>query len=210
MQFSLQKVRFLCTVGCLMAGCSQGVPGLSGDGVEVRDGVAVGVLSGREVKLGTVNGQEVKLYNMYGGATLPLSELQSVIGSVSGEFKTGKDVQRAVRTALFEHSLPGIWKLEKAWTNEKPDPVREDDPSYFVFREDGSFRIIKKGRKPDGTWTLSEEGQLVLNMKDGPRMTTEKFFVADQLQMTLKEGSNTLRAEYVRTGLKEEPKAADE
>lgn len=211
MQFAQQQTILVSLFSLLLIGCSSEQGG-SANHVDVRDGVAILIFGqgGTEYKLGKVSGDQVALFATYGGVTITMTELEKTVSKIGPEDTSNQ--QSALQSAFFKYRLPGIWKLEIATVNGKDQPVQDNDPSYLVIRADKTFRIIKKGRKPEGTWALNSEGQLVMNLADGQSITQEiKRQQGEKLELTTKdEDGDLLTALYGRTSLIEEPKAVDE
>lgn len=199
----------------VQAGCSGGV--LGGNRVDVRDGVAVAVMSGsgKEYKLGKIEGDTVTLFNTYGGGTMSLAEVRSAVSGVSGNEKDFKAERRSLANALsggnVERSdVSGIWIVQSATVDGKPQAVRPDDPNYLVIRGDQTYRIIKKGRKPTGTWVQNSDGDILLRSEEPPGTADLKRQPDGTLQLSGQEGRKSVVLTYARTELKDEPKAADE
>jgi len=102
--------------------------------------------------------------------------------------------------------LAGIWEVQAVSVNGEPQGG--NDGSYLVLRDDGTFRIIKRGQKPTGKWRV-EEGSLVLEGDDGVSMRGEVELADDELTFTVVEGGETIELAYKRTDLEEEPPASD-
>ncbi|NBC10159.1 MAG: hypothetical protein GVY24_00295 [Planctomycetes bacterium] len=102
--------------------------------------------------------------------------------------------------------LAGIWAMQAVNINGEAQGGNKG--SYLVLRDDGTFRIIKRGQKPTGKWRL-EEGELVLSGDEGEIMRGEVELADDELTLTVVEGGDTVELIYKRTELEEEPPAPD-
>jgi len=144
--------------------------------IYVRDGVAICVFvkSGGEYRVGTVESDQVTLYATYGGVTLALKHLEEAITTIAdGDAEGPRQEQRALANALISQQLLGIWKVEGISLDGTAQPVRDEEPSYLIIRADKTFRIVKKGRKPSGTWELNSDGRLVMNATNDESKTAE-------------------------------------
>jgi len=103
-------------------------------------------------------------------------------------------------------TLAGIWAMQSVSVNGEPQGG--NDGSYLVLRDDGTFRIIKRGQKPTGKWRV-EEGSLVLEGDDGYTMRGDVELADDELTFTVVEGGDTVELTYERTELEEAPPAPD-
>jgi hypothetical protein len=114
---------------------------VSGDTLEIRDGVAICRLTGSstEWKLGEVKNGHVKLYLRFGGRTVSLDEVRKTIEEVDRNgVDNAKSGRRNLMKAFFKQMLPGIWKVESGSVNGKPQTIQATDPMYLVLRDDGS------------------------------------------------------------------------
>lgn len=221
--------RFVALALCsFLTGCGDSEPGpepdsgspaaeLSGDSVAavaVRDGVALCVFegSGREYKVGKVVGDQVTLFATFGGVTISLKDLEKAVAGIEGEGADDwRKEQRALGNALLAQQLPGIWIVENVMMDGKAEAVHADDPNYLVIRADKTFRLIKKGRKPEGTWKLDAEGQLAMDSTNDESKTAKiKRQSGDKLELTIDDKGIVVLLRYGRSGLTEEPKAIDE
>lgn len=182
--------------------------------IYVHDGIAfcAFVKSGGQYKVGTVDGDQVTLYATYGGVTLALKRLEEAVATIAeGDAEGPRQEPRALANALFSQQLLGIWIVESISFDGMAQSVRDDDPSYLILRADKTFRIVKKGRKPSGTWELDSEGRLVMNATNDESQTAEiRRQPGDKLEMLMEDDGSMVKVQYGRTDLTEEPKAVDE
>jgi hypothetical protein len=185
--------------------------------VAVRDGVAICVFgpSGREYKVGKVNNDQVGLFATYGGVPIAIEDLKQAVSTIStteakAKSKLPNDEQRLLLNALLTPQLVGIWILEKASVDGKPEPVTPDDPSYLVVRADKTFQIIKKGQKPVGKWEFDSKGQFVMKTSKKTMSSQVRRQPGDRLELEFIEDGSKVLAQYSRTNLTKEPKAVDQ
>ena len=205
----------LAVLGLAFTGCSGGG---SAARLEVRDGVAVCLFkeSGREVKVGPVTDGQVALYNSWGGGTLALDDLEAAVAGIADFEGEGSNVdwhdeRRSLYHAILSPRLTGIWQLESASEGDSVQQKGDRDPTWLIVRDDGTFRIVKTGRKPQGTWLLNESSQFVMNAdNDDSKMAGVSLQPGDILELTVNEDGSDVTLRYVLTDLTEEPKAADE
>lgn len=200
----------------LFSGCSGGQSGGSVARIEIRDGNAVCVFreSNGEYPVGKVDNGQVTLFATYGSVVVTMSDLEETVSRIDiGDGKKGdwRTEQRALANALFSQQLPGIWLVENASIDGKVESVRDEDPNYLVIRADKTYRIVKKGKKREGTWTLDSKGGFVMNATAGESRTAEmKRQPGDKLELTVDDDGRVVMLRYARTGLTVEPKAVDE
>jgi len=182
--------------------------GTSNARVTIQDSVAICVFtkSGKEYKLGTANGDQVTLFATYGSLTVAMKDLEDIISGIVGDIDGWRQEQRAIGNALFSQQLPGIWIVESVLVDGKAQAARADDPNYLILRDDKTFRIVKRGLKPEGTWGLNAEGQLLLNAtNDDPKTAKMKRLSRDKLELTIVDGRVSVELNYGRSGLTTEP-----
>jgi hypothetical protein len=196
-------------VSLALAGCSSD---RSASNIQVSDGAVIYKYekSGRDYKIGSIDGDQVSLYDMYGGFPMALKDVETAVAAIPGEgLDDVKSERRALIDALASQGLHGIWIVENAEIDGQSEPVRKDDPSYIILRADKTFRIVKKGQKTSGIWSLESLDQLIL--KADETVTAQVARPAgDKLELTILEGGQVFKLRYARTNLTEEPQAADE
>jgi|GEM_PF-2066539 hypothetical protein len=218
MQTPKRRMTTAALLCMFLFGCSDSQTGGTATRIEVRDGVALCIYepSKKEYKLGTVNNDQVTLYATYGGVTVSLNDLEETVSSIAenraeGDNTIKRDEQLELFNALMSQQLPGIWRVEHVEVDGKQQAVREDDPIFLVIRSDKTFRIIKKGRKPAGLWTLLPGSKLALNATNEPAKTAKmRRQPGDKLELIMTDDGSQVLLRYVRTDLTVEPKAVDE
>jgi hypothetical protein len=106
--------------------------------------------------------------------------------------------------------LHGYWAVQTVTVNGKDESGGEEG-SFLIIRANGTYRVAKRGRKPEGSWEVNAENKLVLNMGDKPLMTATWSVKGDHLTLSFDERDNLKPViKYVRKKLDKEPKAPDE
>ena len=112
-----------------------------------------------------------------------------------------------VTTGIFAQSntnaLIGYWEVQNITVGGVED--KGEAGAYWIFRKDGSFKIIKRGRKPDGKWATELENKLSLEIHGQPKL--EGTWEIDKETLTFKadQGGNILIFTFIKRYLKEEP-----
>ncbi len=104
--------------------------------------------------------------------------------------------------------LHGYWAVQKITIDGKEDGGNQGD--YLVLRADGTYRNIKRGRKPEGPWEVNAENKLVMKVKDLVILKADWKIEGDKLTLTGESEGAKLVIEYKKTALEKDPKAADE
>lgn len=95
-----------------------------------------------------------------------------------------------------------IWEVKRIEVNNKEDSGEAG--AYWILREDGTFSIVKKSKKSDGTWSWKDD---VLKMKitNGPTLEGETKLENDSLIVTSQRGDEEIVLSFVDSKLTREP-----
>lgn len=102
-----------------------------------------------------------------------------------------------------EHALTGIWEVQKITVDKKEDGGEAG--AYWIFRADGTFKIVKRGRKPEGKWTLTPGNRLTLTIEGKAILDGARTVKKETLVIQAKQGEDILEFTFVKRDLKEEP-----
>ena len=99
-----------------------------------------------------------------------------------------------------ESKLIGFWEVQKIVVNGHEDSGEAG--TYWIFKKN-VFKIVKRGRKPEGTWLITPKNKLTLKIKDNVILEGTFKIEKEKLTITTKEAVFTL----VRRVFKTEPTA---
>jgi hypothetical protein len=212
------SLRFATVIFSIVAGwaCWTGTSMAAEHTVTERNGVVVGRLepTGDEYNLGKIVGDQVEMFDMFGGGKRPLSEVRAKFTGIETKNQTDYRALRGLVIGAFKRSSKweGIWKLESAKIGAKVQKERPDSVNYLHLRGDQKFQIIKKGKKPTGSWQLTPDGQLQLTFDDrvDAQLSGFKLLSDDSFQVTATQEGQSALLTYRRTNLTQPPKAPDE
>ena len=109
----------------------------------------------------------------------------------------------AAEEQLSTHVLTGYWEVQGMTVNGKED--RGEAGAYWIFRQNGTFKIVKRGRKPEGKWTSTSNSRLTLEV-GGRNMLDGKFRTDNgNLFIEAKQGSAILVFRFRKRVLAVEP-----
>ena len=99
-------------------------------------------------------------------------------------------------------SLVRIWEVTELAVNGERDGGEEG--GYWILREDGSFSIIKRGRKTDGNWEIDAEKSILHFSIDG-QVVMEGTYVLDArlLVVSIADGEDKVRFSLKDSGLED-------
>ncbi len=100
-------------------------------------------------------------------------------------------------------SLHGYWEVQKVLVDGNEDGGEVG--AYWIFRDDGTFKIVKRGRKPEGSWSVSED-RLLLEVS-GIRMLDGVWRIeGERLVIEATQASKKLVFLFMKRALASEPK----
>lgn len=113
----------------------------------------------------------------------------------------------ADKKASDEKVLHGIWEHRKFSINGTEEKAERGN--YLILRKDGTFKIVKRGRKSEGKWSVKPNHQLLFDSTENGH---KKGF---QATWTIKKETLTLKIipskyavvliELIKSDLKTEP-----
>ena len=104
--------------------------------------------------------------------------------------------------------LQGYWLTKSVVVNGKQDGGEEG--SYLIIRADGTYRIAKKGRKPEGSWQVNTNNELVLKIRDQVILRSDWRRDGNLLTLSYEDRGAKIVLKYSKAVLEKEPKAPDE
>jgi len=108
----------------------------------------------------------------------------------------------------YPTELSGYWAIQSVSINGNVD--KGEKGSYLIFRKDGTFRIAKRGKKPEGTWDVSEENKLVLKHREKLFLEIDWCVKNTELTLSYMQGNARVVLKYLKEVHETEPKAPDE
>ena len=99
--------------------------------------------------------------------------------------------------------LEGYWELQSVTVDDEEDTGEQG--SYLILRAGGSFRIVKRGRKPEGIWGVGKDNKLLLIVGNQTVMRTAWFLEGDDLTLSYEKEGSKVEIRYLKVNLENEP-----
>jgi hypothetical protein len=104
--------------------------------------------------------------------------------------------------------LQAYWAVQSVTVDGKEDGGEKG--SYLIIRADGTYRSVKKGRKPEGSWSVDADNKLVLKVGERVIMRSDWQRDGDRLTLSFEDRGAKVQIKYSKAVLDKEPKAPDE
>ena len=103
-----------------------------------------------------------------------------------------------------ENVLVGYWEIQKITVDGKEDGGGAG--AYWIFRENGTFKIVKRGRNSEGKWSVNPERRLLMEIEGKSMLDGVWKREKDTLVIQAELGNSKVVFSFVKRALKAEPK----